>query len=309
MNPCEAQRPARWAIVLAGGEGSRLRELTRLIVGSPTPKQFCPVIGETSLLEQTRRRVSLAVPEKHTLTVINRAHERFYQKSLADVAQSRLVIQPEARGTAAAIVYALLRAATVTPMASVAVFPSDHYVDNDAAFMRHVELAFDAVEQRPELTVLLGITPDRPESGYGWIEPAQSLSPACQSIFAVRRFWEKPPESMAQKLLGLGSLWNSFVMVGRLSSLLGLVITAKPQLYSSFAAIRAALGTGLEESKIKALYARLAAVDFSSEVLANVAENLAVLPVRGVDWSDLGEPGRVMETLARLGVRCRWAAA
>ncbi|MGO9058740.1 MAG: hypothetical protein ACLQU2_15320 [Candidatus Binataceae bacterium] len=157
--------------------------------------------------------------------------------------------------------------------------------------------------------MLLGITPDRPESGYGWIEPAQSLSPACQSIFAVRRFWEKPPESMAQKLLGLGSLWNSFVMVGRLSSLLGLVITAKPQLYSSFAAIRVALGTGLEESKIKALYARLAAVDFSSEVLANVAENVAVLPVRGVEWSDLGEPGRVMETLARLGVRCRWAAA
>ena len=199
------------------------------------------------MLEQTRRRVSLAVPEKHTLTVINRAHERFYRKSLADVAESRLVIQPEARGTAAAIVDALLRAATVTPMASVAVFPSDHYVDNDAAFMRHVELAFDVVEQRPELTVLLGITPDLPESGYGWIEPGQSLSPACQSIFAVRRFWEKPPESMAQKLLGLGSLWNSFVMVGRLSSLLGLVIMAKPQLYSSFAAIRAALGTGLED--------------------------------------------------------------
>ncbi len=114
---------------------------------------------------------------------------------------------------------------------------------------------------------------------------------------------------MAQKLMALGCLWNSFVMVGRVSTLLGLVIMASPRLYSSFAAIRMALGTQREESKVKALYARLAAVDCSSEILAKVPVNLTVLPVRGVDWSDLGEPARVMDTLVRLGMTPRWAAA
>ncbi len=309
MNPRSEARAARRAIILAGGEGSRLRELTRQIVGHPTPKQFCPVIGEASLLEQTRRRVSIAVSEEHTVTVVNRAHERFYRRSLADVPDSHMVVQPEARGTAVAIVYALERLAWTAPTASVAVFPSDHYVDNDVAFMRHVGLAFDVVEQRPELTVLLGIKPDSPEPGYGWIEPAKSIALDHVSIHEVGRFSEKPPEPIARRLMELGWLWNSFVMVARLSTLLGLVVMSKPQLYSSFAAIRPVLGTASEESRVKALYTRLQSVDFSSEIIAKVPVNLAVLPVRGVNWSDLGEPARVMDTLVRMGQRPRWAAA
>jgi mannose-1-phosphate guanylyltransferase len=296
----QAQRPVRGAIILAGGEGSRLRDLTRQIVGHPAPKQFCPVVGDTSLLEQTRRRVSIVVPEEYTLTVVNQAHERFYQSFLADVPDSRLVVQPGARGTAAAIVYALLRADRIAPTASMAIFPCDHYVDDDTAFMRHVELAFDAVEESPELTVLLGITPDSPETGYGWIEPARSSSLGSSPVLEVRRFWEKPPEPMAQKLMELGCLWNSFV-VGRVSTVLGLVIMARPQLYSSFAAIRTSLATGLESSKVRTLYAGLAAVDFSSEVLTSVSVNLEVIPVHGVHWSDLGEPRRLMDTLVRQG--------
>jgi mannose-1-phosphate guanylyltransferase len=299
----------RGAIILAGGEGSRLRELTRKIVGRPTPKQFCPVVGNVSLLEQTRQRVAIAIEEQSTFTVVNRAHEPFYRTPLADLHHTRIIVQPEARGTAAAIVYALMRAAHHAPAASVAIFPSDHYVDNDAAFMRHVEAAFEAVDQRPEITVLLGITPERAEPGYGWIEPAQSLAMDRAEIFEVRRFWEKPPLATAHRLLEGGCLWNSFVMVGRISTLLGLVIIARPDLYSSFAALRAYLGTALEEPKIKSIYARLTPVDFSSEILSKVPVNLTVLPVRGVEWSDLGEPARVMDTLARLGMRPRWAAA
>ncbi len=305
----QTQLPRRCAIILAGGEGSRLQQLTAKIVGRPMPKQFCPVIGNTSLLEQTRRRVAIAIEEQDTFTVVNRAHEPFYRASLAQVDKTQIIVQPEARGTAAAIVYALLRAARTAPAASVAIFPSDHYVDNDASFMRHVDTAFDAVEQRPEITVLLGIRPERAEPGYGWIEPAQSLALDRARIFEVRRFWEKPPQATAEKLLQRGCLWNSFVMVGRISTLLGLVIMARPGLYSSLAALRAYLGTALEEAKIKSTYARLAPVDFSSEILSRVPVNLAVLPVRGVEWSDLGEPARVMDTLARLQMRPQWAAA
>jgi mannose-1-phosphate guanylyltransferase len=308
MNP-PMQPSVRAAVILAGGEGSRLRELTRQIVGHPTPKQFCPVVGDVCLLEQTRRRVSLSVAPQHILTVVNRPHERFYQASMAHHPKAQLVVQPEGRGTAAAIVYALMRAARIAPTASIAIFPADHYVDNDAAFMRHVDAAFEGVEQRPEITVLLGISPDRPEPGYGWIEPARPLRLGSARFFTVRRFWEKPPQAIARELMGSGCLWNSFVMVGRVSTLLGLVMMTQPQLYSSFNALRPVLGTEMEPSKLKAIYARLAPVDFSSDILAGVPVNLTVLPVKGVQWSDLGEPARVMDTLQRLGARPRWAAA
>jgi mannose-1-phosphate guanylyltransferase len=299
----------RAAIILAGGDGTRLRELTRKILGKEVPKQFCPVIGEATLLEQTRKRVSLAVAPDKTIAVVTRPHERFYAPLLADIPLQSLVVQPDNRGTVTAILYSLFRLAEIVPNAAVALIPSDHYVDDDAAFMRHIDLAFEAVDARPELTVLLGITPDRPEAGYGWIEPAQPLTLEHAAIFRVSRFWEKPSRGLAQGLLDRGCLWNSFVVVARLSTLLGLIMMALPRLYLSFAEVRPTLGTVFEDQTIRRLYADVAAADFCAQVLAKFPVNLAVLPVVGVSWSDLGEPRRVMETLASIGVRPQWAAA
>jgi mannose-1-phosphate guanylyltransferase len=105
--PIEDQR--RWAIILAGGEGKRLSSLTRRIAGDARPKQFCSVIGNTSLIEQTRRRVSLSVADDHILVLVTRAHQRYYGPLLADMRQQNLVIQPHNCGTAVAILYSLLR--------------------------------------------------------------------------------------------------------------------------------------------------------------------------------------------------------
>jgi len=305
----QRRTPNRAAIVLAGGDGTRLRDLTRRIAGQYIPKQFCPLIGSSTLLEQTFDRIARVVAPEHTLTVVNRRHERFYAPLLGHLPGSRLLAQPENRGTAVAISYALFRMAQSAPEASVALFPSDHYIDDDAEFMRHVEYAFEVVEERPEHTVLLGIAPNRPEPGYGYIECGSDFWTERTRIFQVRRFWEKPRVEIAAELMAKGCLWNSFVMVARLSTLLGLIITAKPELYSAFGLIRRELGSGLEESKIRSLYAKLAPQDFSSEILARHPANLAVLPVRGVAWSDLGEPQRVMETLLQIGVQPRWAGA
>ena len=115
----------RHAIILAGGDGTRLSELTRRITGDATPKQFCPVIGDTSLLEQTRLRVSLVVGENRILTLLNRAHERHYRDLLNEVLPENLLIQPANRGTAPAILYALMRLSKVARNAYVALFPSD----------------------------------------------------------------------------------------------------------------------------------------------------------------------------------------
>jgi mannose-1-phosphate guanylyltransferase len=119
------------AVILTGGEGSRLRPLTRLITGRHIPKQFCPLFGSTTLLDQTRRCVSLAIPPRATATVVTRSHECFCGPLAADARPENLVVQPTNRGTAPAILYGLLKIAESNPAATIAVFPSDHYVSDD----------------------------------------------------------------------------------------------------------------------------------------------------------------------------------
>ncbi|MGH7347626.1 MAG: sugar phosphate nucleotidyltransferase, partial [Candidatus Rokuibacteriota bacterium] len=165
-----------------------------------------------------------------------------------------------------------------------------------------VEGALEAVSVRPEIVVLLGIAPDRPEVEYGWIEPAQLiLGDWPWPIFRVRRFWEKPPLPVAQRLEAAGCLWNSFVIVARPSTLEHLMRRATPELVEAFAPLRAELGTPWEDDAARGVYGRLPSTDLSRHVFQECAENLAVLPVSGVGWSDLGDPARVRATQERIG--------
>ncbi|MGC1679413.1 MAG: sugar phosphate nucleotidyltransferase, partial [Candidatus Binataceae bacterium] len=213
-----------WAIILAGGEGKRLSPLTRRIADDSRPKQFRSVLGDSSLIEQTRHRVSLSVADDQVLIAVTRAHERYYEPLLGAVRQQNLVIQPDNRGTAAAILYSLLRLSKLESTAYVALFPSDHFVSDERHFMRHVDLAFHAVRLRPELTVLLGIAADSGETAYGWIEPGPAVGADYTGIRDV-----KPSPKLAKTLLERACLWNSFVMVARLSTLLGLIMVAAPK--------------------------------------------------------------------------------
>jgi mannose-1-phosphate guanylyltransferase len=147
---------------------------------------------------------------------------------------------------------------------------------------------------------LLGIAPDRPEPGYGWIEPGEPVVGAPSGLREVRRFWEKPVAAEAERFRTQGWLWNSFVMVGRVSTLLALLRLAVPDLYRSFAGIAPALGTVGEQPAFERLYCGLPSIDFSRQVLTARPDRLAVLPVRGVLWNDLGDPERVLATRRRV---------
>jgi len=308
-DPNNSDKNNRAAIILAGGDGTRLAPLTRRDDGVHVPKQFCAVLGEVSLLDQTRARVSLSVPSERVSFVLNKNHERFFSPLLADVSPHNLVIQPQNRGTAPAILYSLLRLADSAPRASVLLMPSDHYVGDEAALMKHVDMAFAAVEERPHLSLLVGIAPDEPETAYGWIEPAPATGKGEWKTLPVRRFWEKPSREVARELMATGCLWNSFMMVGRLQTLLGLFTLAMPELYISFSKIRPSLGTVFEEESLGRLYEALRPSDFSRRVLESAAPSFNVLPVRNVGWSDLGEPHRVAKALAGLGGQQKQVAA
>jgi mannose-1-phosphate guanylyltransferase len=299
----------RSAIILAGGDGQRLRTLTRRITGFEVPKQFCPIVGDETLLQQTRKRVSLMFKPAETMLVLNREHEDLYESHLGGFPGGNLVQQPGNRGTAAAILYSLLIAAD-RQADLIAFFPSDHYIGDDARFMRHVELAFEAARQMPNLTVLLGIPADGPEVQYGWIDPAGSTSMptplAFHGLRGIKRFWEKPAQPVAEQLFRSGCLWNSFVMVSRVPNLLSLFQRAVPALYRKFDSVWTTIGTPVEHRVMRSLYANLPPIEFSTQVLERFSPEMAVLPVRGVEWSDLGEPDRVLEVLARHNLSPAW---
>lgn len=287
----------RWAVILAGGDGTRLKPLTRAITGDDRPKQFCPVITDKTLFDQTQRRVALLFDQAQTFTVVTRTHERFYKAQLKDWPVDRVLVQPENKGTVPAILLSLLAIAQLSPEAVVAFFPSDHYFSDDARFMFQVGQAFELVEAHANLITLLGIKPDRTEIQYGWIEPVNSSEEqGDRTLLRVRRFWEKPPRSVALKLMRGGSLWNTFVMIGHIKAFLEIISHTLPSLYSTLSSVAPVLRSHSEEEVLKDLYSHITPANFSREVLELRPGALSVLQLSDVGWSDLGEPQRVAAT-------------
>jgi mannose-1-phosphate guanylyltransferase len=141
---------------------------------------------------------------------VTRVHEPYYRPTLADLPRLNVVAQPVNRGTAPAILYALMRLRAAATSDAVVLLPSDHYVSDDDALLARVEGAMEAVRARPVVVVLLGIEPDRPVVEYGWIEPGElMLGRWAWPLYGVRRFWEKPPLEDARRLLRRGSLCSS----------------------------------------------------------------------------------------------------
>jgi mannose-1-phosphate guanylyltransferase len=285
-----------WAVILAGGDGTRLKCLSRIIAGDDRPKQFCALFGGKTLLERTRVRVARAIPPSRTLFAVVREHERFYRNELSDLDESRIVVQPVNRGTAPAVIYSLLRLVRLDTNPVVAFFPTDHDYADESSFGDAVQVAVQTVHDHSEFLVVLGAQADRAEVEYGWIEPGSALSPPAsgRSLYRVNRFREKPSAEAAQDLFRAGCLWNTFVIVGRARTFLDVTSGAMPSVCEAFNPLRYAR-THLAERECAAnIYLTQPAVDFSRDVLSACAERLAVLALGPVGWSDLGTPERVL---------------
>ena len=290
----------RWAVILAAGEGKRLRSYIHRIAGRECPKQYFPIVGTTTLLEQTLARVWLRLAPERTLAVVNHAHQRFYSAISNTRPELKLLIQPHSLGTAPGILYALLVIAKRSPNASVAIFPSDHYVGDDDRFMQYVDSAFDATLRHPETPIVLGVAPFEAELGYGWIEPGTLISNGSEPpVVRISGFWEKPPLRIARELFRRACLLNTFIIVGTVSSLIGTIASALPSTYAAMDVAQSALGHALEEVMIRAIYSRIARADFSQSVLARRPDKFAVMSMSDVEWSDLGVPERVIALRSR----------
>jgi mannose-1-phosphate guanylyltransferase len=289
-----------WAVLLAGGDGIRLRDLTLRIAGDFRPKQFCCIVGAKSLFEQSRARLEPLVPPDRHVFVLSRAHERYYGEYLAEAGESSALVQPLNRGTGIAIVLALVHILKRDPDAVVGIFPCDHFYSNDDSFRRTIRAAANCAEQHAESMILVGAEAEYPEVEYGWIEPDVVVSQSqIGPLFRVNRFWEKPPLHRARALMGRGCLWNTFVTMTRASALLDVLCSQVPDAVIS-------VTRALADSNLEPAYDLLAAVDFSRDVLAHQTHRLMVLRDRMSGWADLGSPARVLDTLARNGIRPEW---
>lgn len=289
----------KWAVILAGGNGSRLQPLTRLLTGDDRPKQFCPLLGDKTLLAQTRARVALNVPATRCLCVVTREHEPYYRRELRDMTPRQVIEQPANRGTAAAIAYAVARVGRQDSKAVIGLFPADHHYEDPGTLRRVVDQTYRAAQQRPELVFLLGTEPDAAEIEYGWIEPDRTLPRFDGQVYGVSRFWEKPAQPIAEDLLRRGCLWNMFVMIGSLGAFRSLIHAALPDTARAFELVEqipiAATDT------VERVYQSLTPADFSRDVLARHTDRIAVVRVPRVGWTDLGQPARVNGLLTTHG--------
>ncbi|MBI4386559.1 MAG: NTP transferase domain-containing protein [Elusimicrobia bacterium] len=292
----------RWAIVLAGGEGERMRRVVRSWIGEHRPKQYCAFTGKKSMLEHTLRRAGHLVAPERVVTVIGQGHRAYMNSALTGSFPGRLIEQPANRGTLPGILLPLSYILSRDPAATVLIFPSDHFVYPLEPFLDRVAAMAACADRAASPFILLGAVPDRPEPEYGWIEPADRIE-GFDGFRKIARFYEKPAAESARAFFMSKFLWNTMIMAARARSLWDVAAGFYPDLARRFEALRAAMGTPMESSALEVVYHGMPSVDFSHGIVEKAVDREAVAALEDVAWSDWGQPSRIVDTLTRIGRR------
>ncbi|QFT48723.1 Alginate biosynthesis protein AlgA (plasmid) [Roseivivax sp. THAF40] len=270
-------------VLLCGGSGTRLWPLSR----QSYPKQFSKLVGEESLFQASAHRLSgdgLAAP-----VVVTSNDFRFIvteQLAAIEQAASGILIEPEARNTAPAVLAAALWAEIEDPDALLLVAPSDHVIKDTADFRATVQAAIPAAEAGKLVT--FGITPSRPETGYGYLELKDSAASDATSPQPLTRFVEKPDAERAAEMLSAGNfLWNAGIFLFSAKTIIAAYETHAPDILTQ---TRAAVDNAEKDLGFTRLapepWAQIEDISIDYAIMEK-AENLSVMPYKGA-WSDLG---------------------
>jgi mannose-1-phosphate guanylyltransferase len=290
-----------WAIVLAGGSGTRLRSLTTDENGLSIPKQFCSLGGDRSLLHVALERAAAVAAPEHILVVVTEQHRRWWRPALAGMARANIIVQPENRGTANGVLLPLLHVIKRDAGARVVLLPSDHHVDDESILASSLQQGIRELDGGCEQVMLLGITPSDADPDLGYIVPGPARTGA---LAPVRGFVEKPDADRARKLIGSGALWNTFIVIAQATRLLQIFAEKFPQSVANLSqAVAYDIDTPYEPDATAVVYQTLLSVDFSLDLLSGQESALGVLPVGRCGWSDLGTPQRLAKALQGLPIR------
>jgi mannose-1-phosphate guanylyltransferase len=226
-----------------------------------------------------------------------------YLKSAGEAQIPQLIfVQPENCDTGPGIIFALMQIARTSPDALVAVFPTDHFIDDEKAFMAHVLRATCLVHQFPQKIAILGVTPNNPETGYGYIMPGRPLRTALTPwrVSHVKAFNEKPSPIAAREFISQGGLWNTFVMVFQLKRVLGLLRDMAPKDSQRLFHLQ---DYGAEAP---AVYRDISPWNFSSHILARIVKELIVLEAPDIRWSDWGTRESIERTYRHMNLVPAW---
>jgi len=281
-------------VILSGGSGTRLWPMSRTLY----PKQFLPLVGDNSLLQQAALRVAGGAGFAAPLVIANEEHRFLIAEQLReiDTPPQALLLEPVGRNTAPAVCVAALRLVEGDPAALMLVSPSDHQIDDVPAF--HAAIGQAAAAARAGYLVTFGVTPERAETGYGYIERGKRLAEA-DGAFAVARFVEKPDAATAERYLKSGDFfWNSGIFLFPAALYLSELERLRPDM---LAACREALGKARCDDDFirldKAAFADCPADSIDYAVLEHTVR-AAVVPVR-MGWSDLGSWDALWDTAVK----------
>jgi mannose-1-phosphate guanylyltransferase len=273
----------RYVIIMAGGVGSRFWPLSRRV----KPKQFLDILGKgETLIQQTFRRFKSTCPENHIYVVTSDEHKDIVAKQLG-IDPLNVLAEPFRRNTAPCLAYGTFRILKENPDAVITVTPADHLIVKEDKFCKVIQDCMDFAGKNDAL-LTLGIKPDRPETGYGYIQ-ADRRKPVkgIDNLLMVKTFTEKPNIDLAKVFIQSGDFyWNSGIFIWNIKTILTAFERYLPDMFNSFDEGKNLFGTDQEESFIRSTYTKCKSISIDYGIMEK-AENVYVM-CSDIGWSDLG---------------------
>ena len=281
-----------YSVIMAGGIGSRFWPMSK----SDHPKQFIDIVGDgETLIRKTYNRFLKICPQENIFIVTSDTFKDLLRSQIPELDESRIIYEPSRRNTAPCIAYANFKIREINPDAVIAVAPSDHIIINEEVFTEIILSALKAASQNKWL-ITLGIKPDRPETGYGYIQFDEAdYYPEDTRLKRVKLFTEKPAYEMAVSFLQSGDfLWNAGIFIWSLKNIQKAFESFLPEIYELFHAGKGKYNTPEEEEFIQNTYAICKNISIDYGIMEK-AKNVYVL-CSDFGWSDLGTWGSLYET-------------